>query len=150
MSYISKSIKSYYAGFLDGEGCVYITNKSATSKSNPLQLEVVISIAQNTKGVLERGQKIWGGSIYLEPNSRVYRWVLQGKKCEMFCKDIIEYTFVKKKHLKIALEFRKTKIYAGKSIPKIVYGLRFELKKQLSNLNSNSGFGLKPVYTGRS
>lgn len=146
---ISKEMKCYYAGFLDGEGCVYITNKSATSKTNPLQLEALVSIAQNTREVLERGKKIWGGSIYLEPKSSVYRWVLQGKMCERFCRDVINYSFVKKEHLKLVLEFRKTKIYAGRLIPENIYDLRFKLKKQLSNLNSNMGFGIKPVYTGR-
>lgn len=108
----------YVAGFFDGEGCVYVDN----TKEKVYVLK--ITLAQNTKLILEKIKEIYGGNIYTrQPTStkqyEVYQWTASGQEAFNFILSIIPHSIVKQQELLRAIQF-PLKIIGVNPSPEII------------------------------
>ena len=102
---------AYWAGIIDGEGCIQL-NKRIDKRYNSVEYYLRVRIAMTVaKELLEGLKKQWGGSIYIRyPKNKKHKdqceWQLIGLKSEYFLKAILPYVFIKKAQIENALEFR--------------------------------------------
>ena len=145
---------AYFAGLIDGEGSLGIV---IGSKTNSKVYRKVVCRVQMVDGlgVLEEGQKIWGGWIYKRERSKKnvkwqdsYDWSLQNGNVDKFLKDILPYLRIKKRQAEIVLEYRslqrkKRTIASGGTglfqIPEKELEYRKKLETELKSLKLNKG-----------
>jgi hypothetical protein len=100
MNPISPEQWAYFAGFLDGEGCIqsYLGSKRQSRRPK-------ITIAQKDPAVLRRLQSTFGGGLWYSDtrdhylwysdNLKLTRWILEG---------VAPYLVLKKRQAQVALE----------------------------------------------
>ena len=142
---MDKTKLSYFAGILDGEGCVTI---SYHQKRNTHRMRLLV--VNTNKDVIDWLSNNFGGHVYeikrhsqRNPKwkkrfewhfvpSREYQWVLKG---------ILPFLIIKKRQVEIALAFMAT---IGKSKYRLSpeqFNLRESLHQELKKLNSRgTGF----------
>ncbi len=98
---------AYVAGFIDGEGCVYVT-KGGTRRSGVPRVDVTQVNVAPLKWLQER----WGGGLYFKANGRdhKYCWVLciSGNRAVQICEDIRPWLKVKALQADNVLAFGRT------------------------------------------
>ena len=111
----------YMAGFFDGEGCVSIgyrksrnylqyQMKTITSQAKEEGKQICEWLKINFKGVVSSKKKL------KEYHSSRYEWVLMSKQAYNFLKQIYPYLKIKKKQVKLAIEFQEIlSNYRGKN-----------------------------------
>jgi hypothetical protein len=108
--------KSYWAGFIDGEGSIMITktfSKDGFHKNPTYQLQ--IAVATTNKKTMQKLQSFANGGWLTERrfkriNQRnAYYWGLKGDKAMNFLKIILPYLKLKKKQAIVGIEFQKNK-----------------------------------------
>ena len=96
--------KSYIAGFVDGEGCIFIAKGQG-------RYTMSVTIAQTKRGILDWIKSNWGGSIYCyhRPGSRnkngIFVWRINSTAAAGFLSDTELYLRGKKEQAQIALSF---------------------------------------------
>lgn len=144
---MSKYDNAYYAGLIDGDGCIGSHCQNSTRvdgtklKIWDVQVQVGIKVSNYA---LSKVQSIWGGSLETDKYGTL-RWVIRGKLCEKFLKDIYPFLVIKKKQAKVALKIRKTKEKKGglRRLPKNVQVLRENLISELKSLHHKKGFAMR-------
>jgi len=98
-----KYIKSYIAGFFDGEGCI----TAYFPKNSHDRVRCVITITNTNKQILTMIQKIYGGKIYKHGKINKQCFVLHLSMLNTmdFLYDICDYLIDKKVQAELAIEF---------------------------------------------
>lgn len=105
---ISNSISiEYIAGFFDGEGCIYINNKTHRLR---------VCITNTNYYILKQFKEMFGGSIYkrqlrkLKNNrgycKQIFQWSIEFNNALRFLECIQPYTIVKKEQIELAIKYR--------------------------------------------
>lgn len=119
--HIAKETLAYFAGFVDGEGCIGLYGRKKNGKKIRSH-SLVVRITNTNPLPLRRGQKIFGGivkpvkyfAIHFPTKKIVWKWNISGKMAEFFLGKIVDYLIIKKQEALLALEFRKTILKTGK------------------------------------
>lgn len=121
---LKESDFGYAAGFLDGEGCIFIAR--SISKDNRydkhkeyLRHQLRISVSQNKKAPIEWLMQKFGGCCSFKTGKRSYDngryerwdWVIGNKAASDFLLLVRPYLIVKALEADIAIEFQKTVNY---------------------------------------
>lgn len=107
----------YLAGFIDGEGSIFITTrKPRIEKENNYQYSVqhylyLVVVNTNPKPI-KLLKEVFGGRIYSLRGTScgwrpTWRWETVCKKAESIIRELLPYLIVKKEEAELALEFRK-------------------------------------------
>ena len=112
---IPEPMLAWAAGFFDGEGSVQVTvNRSRSNGLNLPQLTLVVKAANTDRRALERLQRMFSGSIYLDSarnkpgrqlHQKLYHWQLAGQRAVPVCRAIIPYSVIKREQLELAVSF---------------------------------------------
>ncbi len=102
----------YIAGFFDGEGGIYVTQKiDKRFGKGILVRNTRCQIANTHKGVLMKIQKMYGGTIRLKNHRRGFTWEIASQKDILkFLQDIEPYLIVKKRQVKLAIQYLKFRL----------------------------------------
>jgi hypothetical protein len=103
--------RAYLAGFIDGDGCIFIS-KSKQSRRPWLQMHrLVVIMTQANKAFLELWQqKTCLGRVYLSNRKHgVYQWHCASKDAEKLLRLVFDFLVIKKEQARIGLDFRQTK-----------------------------------------
>lgn len=98
----------YYAGFFDGEGCVSLCKKKGNSYKRGYSYQLVVTIANTNKNILEPLHKEHGGYYQRVENKStpqgrdIYVWRILCDKGLRFLKDIYPFVRMKKRQIEIA------------------------------------------------
>jgi hypothetical protein len=104
---ISETDKACAAGWLDGEGCVYIGSQLKTNSNQPYY-RLTVSVVNTDKRIMNWFQERWGGYIVRQQRGRkhiVYRWYREQIKAGYFLRDILPYLIIKREQAELALAF---------------------------------------------
>jgi len=106
---VPKLIRAYCAGFIDGEGTIYIL-KQTRGKSTWHYIKVEAS--NTNKAPLEYLQSNYGGTIYEhirqgEHRKIIYIWCLSTRRAFTFLKEIEPYLKVKHKQAQLAIQLQE-------------------------------------------
>lgn len=119
---------AYFAGFIDGEGCIFI------SKAHNL----VLTATNTHKGVIDKFLNVIGGSVKIRPQRQrqreVFRWQVNGQRALMFLEKIFPYLVVKKQEAELAMNFQKCFVYTNRKITPEIWQEREAVRIQLSDL----------------
>ena len=114
---MSKSTDAAYAaGFLDGEGTIYILlHKPGNGKAprSPSYI-LTITLSQTQEGVLGWLKERWGGSVSSEPLRKwgrrpIWAWRVSSRKAASLLTECLPYLQIKKRAAEIAIEFQAGK-----------------------------------------
>jgi hypothetical protein len=103
-----KAKYGYFAGILDGEGCLSIT---VGHKETCTNYNATMQVQNTSKPLIDWLQKKFGGSVYLskkatEKTKEAYMWrVLKKKEIEILLLATLPYLVVKREQAKILLDF---------------------------------------------
>tara|TARA_R110000868_G_scaffold411231_1_gene702476 strand:- start:236 stop:793 length:558 start_codon:yes stop_codon:yes gene_type:complete len=93
----------WLAGFFDGEGMVDIrVAKSHGGKY--IRFELRCQITQKDRGILERIQSAYGGSIQ---GGKCNAWVATGPTAASFLRAIVQHTICKTEQIKVGLRYQE-------------------------------------------
>lgn len=107
---------SYFAGIIDGEGCIYIGRFRRNKKTNALQYQTRIEVTNTSEILIDWLVKHIGGSKYAysenqtpkNSRKRVFRWVVSGDLLTELCYAMYPYLVIKKNECDVMLNIRKT------------------------------------------
>src|SRR5260221_12085681 len=95
---------AYMAGFLDGEGCIYITK---TNWHDRIQYQLRIMCSQVNPAPLYFFQSFFGGSVHAEPlrinRKKIYTWEVRSSTAFEVLSLLTPYLKVKKEESQVAL-----------------------------------------------
>jgi len=140
----SESVLGYFAGIIDGEGSITITDSTHTQKRSFFTTS--LGISSTDKILIDWIIKEFGGwqSEYTPKqtpkNSRkkVYRWQITGENLETILNLVYPYVVIKKREIEVMFKMRKTyNLVKGGSqkVPEEITKLRQKYTKELSSLH---------------
>ncbi len=133
---------AWLAGFVDGEGSIYL-RLEGRKRVKPYH-HLRIQITNTRKDVLELIAFKFGGHVNTQgriPNAGrkpVYRWNAAAKQAEIILKNLYPYLILKKDQAEIGIEFLKTKMRNRKGsqrLPSGVFDIRSNLTQKMYKLN---------------
>ncbi len=103
----------YFAGIIDGEGCIGIELQSANGKSRKVDYYIPrLAVINTCYPLIEWIINVFGGKHHIrkKENGRklIYVWNIFGKDLEDIIRAIEPYLIVKKEAAKLILEYRAT------------------------------------------
>ena len=106
-AYPNDLILAWVAGFLDGDGYIYIAGSPVRRK-----YYLQVGIANRDKPALDFIQRYLGGSIITTGNSKdgwapLYRWYVTANRALRILQSILPHLRVKRKQAELAIEFQK-------------------------------------------
>ena len=106
---VSRELKAYFAGIVDGEGSIVISKNNASSG----QLYLRIMVVNSNREVLELLRGIYEGGIsikkkYKPTDKQCWTWQVSSRKAKVFLFDIYEFLIIKKAQAEIAFRFIET------------------------------------------
>jgi hypothetical protein len=135
--------KSYMAGFVDGEGTIYVDYRR--TKKNFPSLHYQLSVFSTNLPILELLHQEWGGNLRKYAKSRsikhkqIYSIYWGSDKCLPVIKAIYPYLRIKKRHAEIIMELSKLKCERshgrGRYVPESTRLAREPLANELKVLN---------------
>lgn len=140
---ISKEIKQkrlinelrYFAGFIDGEGCVYIGGRKEGYRGT-------ITVVNTNKKIIDSFLNVFGGNIRFrkgkEKNKDIYVWQLNNSNILEFCERMEDLIKIKKPQLKILKQLQKTMnsdYSKRKNVPQKILAEREKLYLKIRKLN---------------
>lgn len=133
---------AWAAGFFDGEGCIGIRHKKRpANKAAWFVLEVCI--VNTNEAALRRIKSIFFGTVHkrkkVEGRQQIFSWQSTSKAAERFLQAIEQYSLVKNKRIRLALEFRglgQKKPY--QQISMTHYRRAAELAEEIRQLNGRN------------
>jgi len=102
-----KEILAYTAGIVDGEGCFW--RGLCKNGEGRTYYESRLIVVQKEPEMLEWLKEQWGGHLRLANRMSyatrrpIWRWSLNGKRCEELAKQLLPYLIVKKNQVKRVL-----------------------------------------------
>lgn len=132
---VSRELKAYFAGIVDGEGSIVISKNNASSG----QLYLRITVVNSNREVLELLRGIYEGGIstkkkYKTTDKQCWTWQVSSHKAKVFLFDIYEFLIIKKAQAEIAFRFIET-FEEGKKIRGNTEQRKL-LKEEMSNKNN--------------
>lgn len=128
----------YFAGYFDGEGCVWAGYGSG-EKVNCLQMK--IRICSCDLKILEEFQKEFGGALkkVKTPKGKshwkqAWNWYVCGKDAEAFASAIVQYSISKRKQLEAFLLLRKLSGHQGRRFSASELRKREKLVREIKEL----------------
>ena len=117
-NFTDEQFYAWLAGFIDGEGCIYIAKTKNEKVSWGFSYTLRLEITQANKPVLEKiknrigfGSNVWNKSILKnrKPNtwSEVYALKFSSNQAYEIIKNIYPYLVIKKKQASLAIEFQE-------------------------------------------
>lgn len=108
----SKVKRAFFAGYFDGEGCVYIGKKKPSGDQQSFVYGLMVSLSSTNPAILVELKHFYGGSIHRhnqrqENRKPAWKWQLSPRLADIFLKDILPFISIKKKEVELAIEFRK-------------------------------------------
>jgi hypothetical protein len=114
---------AYFAGLFDGEGSVTMHYRSSDDC-----LSCSLVVGNTHRGVLEEGQRLFGGAIKERRGTNRPMYVLQmcGETADLFAQAILPYAIIKESQLRFFLETREKFVNLGwgTTTPEVVEGRR--------------------------
>lgn len=109
---------AYFAGIIDGEGCVYIGNHSCCPKTGDKYFQTLLKISSTDSCLIDWLMEIFGGlrgeytpkQMAKNCRSQVYFWQCTGARLTHLCELILPFVIIKKKEIEIMLKMRSTYI----------------------------------------
>jgi len=106
---------AYFAGFFDGEGCVYILKRkprSSRGEINPAY-QLCINITNTNPNTILLIKQYYGGYIGIQNQNNenwrpCFRLVISSFGAERFLRDVYPYLILKKEEASIGLQFRSS------------------------------------------
>jgi hypothetical protein len=105
-----KTDLAYMAGFLDGEGCLYLGHRKAGRRRQCFPCTITIS--QTEDKTLRWMQGFFGGKVYPVKSSgngdkQVWTWSIYGTEGDTFLRLVLPYLRLKKPQAEIYLKMRR-------------------------------------------
>ena len=128
-----KNIFPYLAGYIDGDGCLYL---GTFSQGEITVYEFSLQIASVKKAVLNEFKTNFGGSIRMRPYKQRHKdafcWTIKGQCAEKTALGVLPYLVEKTKQCQLFIEFSKSiQCNNFKTVAKKTIDLRNELIKQI-------------------
>jgi len=111
----NKIDRRYLAGLIDGEGCIYFSNKSGQKRETYSNLR--LNISNTYKPLMERLHDEFGGYLRTHIDKHQFKsgryrkigydLVLCNKQAEKLIRECLPYFIIKKERAEIALDIRK-------------------------------------------
>lgn len=137
ISDISDIEKAYWAGFVDGEGCISI-NKY-TDKKKYLIYRLIITVANTNKEIIYELKRKFKGIVsirkIMENRKVCYSWKVSSKNAYNFLRLISPFLRVKRKQGELAYEFLKLFFTKEHPVNQENMNKRIEIMKQFHILN---------------
>jgi len=136
---------AYIAGLIDGEGCFYIGRVKQGKYGSGYQWHSLLRITSCDECIIIWLEETFGGSkdsryrwtskkAFTRP---VYNWQATGPMLDYIMPKILNYLIIKKPQCEVMIKYRLTsKNIGSKRLPDKVVALRYELLKEIRNLNS--------------
>lgn len=138
---------AYLAGIIDGEGCFFIgrfkqkkfNKESVYAWHNMIKItscdeSLILWLEANIGGAKESRSRWTSKKKFNRP---VYAWTATGIMLDYLLPLIKPFLVIKTKHCDVMLEYRKTSLaYKNKPLTEEILQKRFDLIKQMRNLNS--------------
>lgn len=136
---------AYLAGIIDGEGCFYIGNVKQGKYGSGYQWHSMLKVSSCDEILILWLEETFGGSkdsryrwtskkAFCRP---VYNWQATGEMLDYILPQIQKYLIIKKPHCEVMIKYRSTsKNIGSKRLPENIIIQRFELMKEIRNLNS--------------
>lgn len=141
---------AYLAGIIDGEGSFYI-GICRNGRSFMCRIYVV----NTNKELVNWLKETFGGLIYSRksiknPQWKIrYEWVVDKPAIDPFCKLLLPFLIIKKKHAEIMIEFRNSFIAGRKNpISDEILAFRTECYKKIKALNHRSSLPVQTLASG--
>ncbi len=106
---------AYFAGIIDGEGCMYIGNFDCNKKTGIPYFQTHIQVCNTDKNLIDWIQNTFGGKVSIKsrertdrPRKLAYLWNSSGERVTHLCEVLLPYLIVKKKECEIMLKMRAT------------------------------------------
>lgn len=99
---------AYFAGIVDGEGCIQL--QPSTNKHGKTYVSARVSIDNTNLAVLERAHTLFGGSIHKKPANKwskrqLYAWVASGNEALELCRQIVPYMIIKQNQAELLIAY---------------------------------------------
>lgn len=136
---------AYLAGIIDGEGCLYIGRVRQGKYGCGWQWHVMLRVTSCDEVLILWLEQTFGGSKdsrYRWTSKKkftrpVYNWQATGEMLDYVLSAVEPYLIIKKPQCDVIKRYRKTcKNIGNKRLPDHINEQRFELLKELKNLNS--------------
>lgn len=137
------SVLSYFAGIIDGEGCICISKYQQPKRKNP-SYRLSIRIGNTDLRMLNFLYTEFGGSIKdkqtkVKGMATCYEWVVSDTKAEFLLRLVKDYVVCKKDEVLLALRFRElSKIHPGKNVPELLE-VKNGIFEKLKEMHQNRG-----------
>lgn len=128
---------AWAAGFLDGEGCIHLSERN---RKNKLEHELRLCASQVGEEPIIKLKKLFKGNVrYGEED--VVTWEVSNLQAISILKLLLPYFVVKTKQAKVALKYEKLHIGKGGNLTSEIIKKRTKLTKQLKKLKPRNGYG---------
>lgn len=137
---LTQTDKTYMAGLFDGEGCVTISRKKGDHYKRGYSYQLVATITNADKQVLERFHKEFKGYFVKRKSKNVWTLTFLCSKAITFLKVIYPYVLIKRKQMDIAFEFdRFIHSLGAHHHTEEQLNKKDEFALRIKHLNSNKG-----------
>ena len=151
---VDEILASYTAGFVDGEGSISIN--TVTNQQGHRYFKMNVQVSSTSFESLDLLRRAWKGlgavSVYDRKIKTWHKvacnWVMSGIEAERFLVIIGPYLRLKKRHAKVALEFRKHVVHGTGALTKRATKERLRLALKLRDLNSHTRKGRECQVNG--
>lgn len=130
---------AWAAGFIDGEGCISVTESTKAGDRNR-QFQSVITASQVNRLPLDKLQELLGGSVrpVRQPDYHglCYVWRIYGDNVLCAARLLVPFAIAKKRQLELVIEFQTTKGNRWEQVPLEVHARRAAIHAELRELNS--------------
>lgn len=132
---------AYAAGFLDGEGCIYVRGPHGKAPHRS-SYSICVGLGNDDIRPILFIQRLWGGSISPGPvraNGKCNsRWTVTAKRATAFLQDVLPFLKVKREQAELVLELQTTKRKVGpwQPLDEEVVERWAEIKKSVAVLNA--------------
>lgn len=113
---------AYVAGFLDGEGCIYI------SKRRTKQYVLCVSATQKIVDPLLLLRDLFGGSIQEKDKGDCFAWKVSARKALTVLETVRPYLFVKAAQADVGIAFQQRRGQSSPALDEISWSVLKELK----------------------
>ena len=104
---MDETLKAYFAGIFDGEGCISVAIGNSGGDMPQLQ----INVSNQCRELVTELKKYYGGSISTQRTH--FGWSIRNKSAETFLTDIEPYSIIKRNSIKIGIMLASTSLGRG-------------------------------------
>ena len=103
---------SYFAGLMDGEGCITIYKRSSKTSRDKIRYTLTITIGISNEWIPQWLKFAYGGSIRMQkrpPKRIMWNWVIEAQQALTFLKMVTPYLNLKRPQAELAIKFQEQK-----------------------------------------